>query len=240
MRVLCVEDDPTMLELIQAVLASEGHEVLGAATGADAMRLLRGHELDLVIADIGLPDMSGAEVLRATRALAPAMPTVGISASMDPAIEAEALEAGVGRFLRKPFHIADLLGEVRLIASLRGRLRLLLAGSLAASRPVMNALRQEGFVVSSAGGAEAVISALHNQPIDILVAAAHDQLASAEQFLARRKTDRTMSNVPVIAVTEGQDDSLLRDGAALCLPAPLDAPTLAKVLHFMGPSLRAN
>jgi DNA-binding response OmpR family regulator len=235
MKVLCIDDDPAILELLTAVLSSEGHEVTTAANGAEALTLVLGREFDLVIADMRLPDLSGAEIIRATKAQAPGLPTLGISALADPAVEAEALDAGVGRFLRKPFLVADLLSEVRLIDSLRGRLRLLLVGRLAGHRQLLNALRQEGFVVSVAATLDAVHSAVHSQPIDVAVARAGDE-PSAEQILGLKKSDPAFANVAVLAVTSpGQngDDALLRSGASLCLPAPLEAHTLAALLHFM-------
>jgi DNA-binding response OmpR family regulator len=234
MKILCIDDDPSILELLHAVLSSEGHEVVFAATGAQALQLVLGREFDLVIADMKLPDLSGAEIIRATKAQAPGLPTLGISAAADPAVEAEALDAGVGRFLRKPFLVADLLSEVRLIDSLRGRLRLLLAGRLAGHRSLLNALRQEGFVVSLAPTAEAARAAVRSQPVDVVIARAGDEVG-AEQFLGWKKTDPAFANVSVLAVTTpGQgDDQLLRDGASLCLPAPVEARTLATLLHFM-------
>ena len=234
MKILCVDDDPAILELLQAVLSSEGHELALAPNGGEALQLIMNRDFDLVIADMMLPDLSGAEIIRATKATAPGMPTLGISAAADPAVEAEALDAGVGRFLRKPFLVADLLSEVRLIDSLRGRLRLLLAGRIAAQRALLNALRQEGFVVTLAPTHEEARTALSSQPVDVVVARAGDDL-SAEQILQWKSADANLARLVVLAVTTpGQDqDALLRQGASLCLPAPVDARTLATLLHFM-------
>jgi DNA-binding NtrC family response regulator len=186
-----------------------------------------------VIADMRLPDLSGAEIIRATKAMAPGLPTLGISAAADPAVELEAMDAGVGRFLRKPFVVADLLSEVRLIDSLRGRLRLLIAGRIGANRSMLNALRQEGFVVSTAGTLDAARSVMQSQPIDVVVARAGEE-PSAEQFLMMKKDHPAMARVGVLAVTgPGQDAALLKQGASLCLPAPIEARTLATLLHFM-------
>lgn len=231
MKVLCIDDDPAILELLKAVLSSEGHEVVTASNGGEALQQIISTEFGLVISDMHLPDLGGPEIIRATKAMAPGLPTLGISA--DPSVEAEALDAGVGRFLRKPFAVGDLLAEVRLIDSLRGRLRLLLAGRIGASRPLLNALRQEGFVVASAATFAAAKALLESQPIDVVVARAGEE-PSAEQFLGLKKSLPAFPRLSVIAVTaQGQDASLLRDGASLCLPAPIEARTLATVLHFM-------
>lgn len=233
MKILCIDDDPPILDLLEAVLSSEGHQVVKASSGRDALQHVIAHEFDLVIADMRLPDLSGAEIIRATKAMAPGLATLGISAALDPAVESEAMDAGVGRFLRKPFLVADLLSEVRLIDSLRGRLRLLLAGRVGAHRAMLNALRQEGFVVSTAATMDAARAVMQSQPVDVVVARAGEE-PSAEQFLALKKSDPAMANIGVLAVTgPGQDAALLKQGASLCLPAPIEARTLATLLHFM-------
>lgn len=234
MKILCIDDDPSLLELLEEVLVAAGHEVLTAANGTQALQIIVSQELDLVIADMMLPDLSGAELIRAAKAQAPGLPTLGISAAADPGIESEARDAGAGRFLRKPFLVADLLGEVRLIDSLRGRQRLLLAGRLAGHRSLVSALRQEGFVVTLAPSVESARTALQSQPIDVAIARAGDEV-SAERFLTWRNELPSASKLAVLAVTSpGQDqDALLRMGCSLCLPAPVDARTLATLLHFM-------
>ncbi len=234
MRILCIDDDPSILELLEAVLSSEGHELILAASGAEALQLLVSRDFDLVITDMKLPELGGAEIIRATKAMAPGLPTLGISGAADPSVEAEALDAGVGRFLRKPFLVADLLSEVRLVDSLRGRLRLLLAGRLGAERTLLNQLRQEGFVVTCAATADEARAALQSQPIDVVVAPAFEE-PSAGAFLEWKRADPAFARLSVIAVTAaGQEqDALLRKGAALCLPLPVEARTLAALLHFM-------
>jgi len=232
-KILCVDDDPATLELLQAVLSADGHTLEVAATGAEALQQIISAEFDLVITDMFLPDLGGAEIVRATKAMAPGLPTLGISGAADPAVEAEALDAGVGRFLRKPFAVADLLSEVRLIDSLRGRLRLLLTGRFEKARALVNSLRQEGFVTATAGTFEAACDVLEKQPIDVVIARA-GELPSPEQFLQLKRSKPLYARLSVLAVTSaGQEDALLREGASLCLPAPIEASTLATLLHFM-------
>jgi DNA-binding response OmpR family regulator len=243
MRILCIDDDPALLELLVAVLSSEGHVIETAADGASALAAVLAREFDLVIADMRLPDLSGAEIVRACKAQAPGLATLGISGVNDPAVEAEALDAGVGRFLRKPFAVADLLSEVRLIDGLRGRLKLLLTGRLSANRSLLNALRQEGFVASGAPTAADVLGAARNRAVDVVLARVDDD-PGADLILRYKHEDPAFANVSLLAVTQGspgQDDALLREGASICLPAPVDARTLATLLHFMqAPPRRAS
>ena len=233
MKILCIDDDPVTLELLVAVLSAEAHTVETASSGAQALQQIIGSEFDLVITDMCLPDLGGAEIVRATKAMAPGLPTLGISGAPDPSVEAEALDAGVGRFLRKPFAVADLLSEVRLIDSLRGRLRLLLAGRFGPGRQLVNSLRQEGFVTTTAATFEDARAVIEHQPIDVVIARA-GEFPSAEQFLQLKKADPIYARLSVLAVTSGgQDDAILREGASLCLPSPVDPHVLATLLHFM-------
>jgi DNA-binding response OmpR family regulator len=234
MKILCIDDDPAILELLVAVLSSDGHEVVTASDGAGGLRAVVTSDFDLVIADMMLPDLYGAELIRAAKAQAPGLPTVGISAAQDPAVEAEARDAGAGRFLRKPFLVADLLSEVRLIDSLRGRLRLLLVGRLGSNQALVSALRQEGFLVSLAPTAESARAALDSQPVDVAIARAGDE-PSAELLCEIREKDRNAEWTVVAVTSPGQDqDALLRRGVSMCLPAPLEARTLVTLLHFMS------
>lgn len=234
MRILCVDDDPAILLLLERVLRSAGHETMGAATGAAALQQIVQHSFDLVITDMMLPDLRGADIIRATKVQAPALPAIGISANQDPAVKAEFIDAGVGRFLPKPFRIADLLSEVRLVDSLQGRLRLLLAGPVAEEKGFIRALRQEGFVVLSAPGREETLGLLREQSIDVLVCEDGADPGAGE-LLAWRRAKLEREHVVVIVAThaESNDHELLTAGASLCLGRPLDASPLASMLHFM-------
>jgi DNA-binding response OmpR family regulator len=113
-RVLVVDDTPANIKLLDAVLTSQGHTVVAAASGAEALSLVDQETPDLVLLDILMPGMDGYEVCRRLRAQ-PAtanLPIIMITAS-EMKDKVKGLEAGADDFLTKPFDQAELLARVR-------------------------------------------------------------------------------------------------------------------------------
>lgn len=112
--VLVADDEEPTLEILASVIEDLGHQVLAARDGAEALRLARDHNPDLIITDFMMPGCNGLELIRAVRADADlaAVPVILISA----ATPAAAVEAT--RFFAKPLHLGDLEEEVeRLLAT---------------------------------------------------------------------------------------------------------------------------
>ena len=244
MKILCVEDEPSLRQLLENVLRKAGHVVVACETGAEALHRLLGGDFDLIIADMMLPDLKGVEIIRAAKAQAPSLPAIGISAHVEDAVQQEFLDAGCGRFISKPFHIADLLAEVRLVEGLEGRLHILLAGPIANEGSFARGLRQEGFVVLALEDGVAVGEALAREPIDVIVTE-DGANPGALELLKWKRADPARERIVTVVVTrpESDEDALLRAGAGLCLGHPLDAQPLASLLHFMvspRPSLPAG
>jgi two-component system, NtrC family, response regulator PilR len=112
-RILVVDDERSMRELLAIVLKREGHEVLLAEHGRGALAALERGPVDLLISDIKMPDMTGIEVLRGAKALDPTIEAVMMTAfaSQDSAIEA--LRLGACDYLIKPFDVDALKVKVR-------------------------------------------------------------------------------------------------------------------------------
>jgi len=117
-RVLVVDDEAPMRRTLEIGLRAGGYEVDLAATGGEALETVRAQPPDLVILDLGLPDIDGVQLARALRG-ATAVPIIVVSARTGDAMRAAALDAGADDYVTKPFGMDDLLGRVR--ASLRGR-----------------------------------------------------------------------------------------------------------------------
>lgn len=111
--VLLVEDDDDSRELMAEVLASAGYEVATAASGAEAVRLLSGRRVDVVITDLGLPGMGGLEVARASKALAPGVPVVVVTGWTEREDVARARGREVDAVLVKPVDPDGLSAAVR-------------------------------------------------------------------------------------------------------------------------------
>lgn len=103
LRILTVDDEPSMLRVLQIMLERMGHECAGAGNGLEAMEMLRGDEFDLVISDLRMPKLDGLGLLRTMRDEAIELPLIMISAhgSIDTAVGA--MKLGAIDFLQRPF-----------------------------------------------------------------------------------------------------------------------------------------
>ena len=111
-KVLIVEDEKSIAHFISTILSSNGYEPLQARTGTEAMTMISSHCPDLVILDLGLPDMDGIDILRSLREWS-SLPVVVVSARTHERDKVEALDLGADDYLTKPFGTAELLARVR-------------------------------------------------------------------------------------------------------------------------------
>jgi two-component system, NtrC family, response regulator PilR len=112
-RILVVDDEPSMRELLAIVLRREGYEVLLAANGRAAVDLLEHQSVDLLISDINMPDMSGVDVLRAAKRVDQDILGIMITAFASTETAVEAMRLGACDYLSKPFDIDLLKMKVR-------------------------------------------------------------------------------------------------------------------------------
>jgi two-component system KDP operon response regulator KdpE len=111
-RILLVEDDATLRATLTIALAAEGHHVLPAADGRTALDAVREDQPDLVILDLGLPDIDGTRVLAELRA-GSSIPVLVLSARSDPSDKVGALDIGADDYLTKPFGTEELAARIR-------------------------------------------------------------------------------------------------------------------------------
>jgi two-component system, OmpR family, KDP operon response regulator KdpE len=115
-KVLVVDDDPSLLKALRIGLTARGDDVVVAQSGAEAINQVALARPDLVILDLGLPDIDGIEVCRRIREFSP-VPIVVLSAYGEEQRKVEALDSGADDFVTKPFGMAEL--EARLRVALR-------------------------------------------------------------------------------------------------------------------------
>lgn len=111
-RILCVEDEPQLLRALGANLRARDYEVDLAPTGERALLLASEHRPDAVILDLGLPGMSGIDVIRAVRTWS-RIPIIVLSARDAERDKIEALDAGADDYVAKPFGMGELLARLR-------------------------------------------------------------------------------------------------------------------------------
>ena len=119
--ILIVDDEPPIRRLLRTSLNSQGFQVSEAADGRGALAEIERSRPDLVILDLGLPDMDGADVIRALRDGGNAVPILVLSSRVDEKGKVEALDLGADDYVTKPFGTAELFARIR--AALRHRLQ---------------------------------------------------------------------------------------------------------------------
>lgn len=122
MRVLVCEDQDAIRRMIETLVGSSGHEVVGVATGAQAVERASTEPFDILLLDLMLPGaLDGFEVCARLRAeeSTKALPIFVISAMDDPESQARVKNAGATAFYSKPFRPLELLNDIRAIAATR-------------------------------------------------------------------------------------------------------------------------
>ena len=114
-RVLVIDDEPQIVRALAINLRARRYEVDTAASGAEALRVAAAHPPDLVILDLGLPDMDGTEVIHGLRGWT-TVPILVLSGRSDSADKVDALDAGADDYVIKPFGMDELLARMRAMA----------------------------------------------------------------------------------------------------------------------------
>lgn len=121
-HVLVVDDEERILSFVRRGLTAAGYRVSSAGSGSEALELLKAGGIELVLLDIGLPDISGFEVLERLRAAGSSVPVIALTARDSARDVAAGLDGGADDYIPKPFTFDELLARIR--ARLRDRERL--------------------------------------------------------------------------------------------------------------------
>jgi two-component system KDP operon response regulator KdpE len=120
-RILIVDDEPPIRRLLRTSLVSQGFQIVEATTARDALDEVEKARPDLIVLDLGLPDMQGQEVIRLLRGQGSSVPIVVLSSRTDETGKVEALDLGADDYVTKPFGTDELLARIR--TALRHRLQ---------------------------------------------------------------------------------------------------------------------
>ncbi|WP_316976487.1 response regulator transcription factor [Shumkonia mesophila] len=113
-RILVVDDESHIRKFLRISLTAHGYAVVEAVRGADAIQCAASEGVDLVVLDLGLPDMDGQDVIRRLREWTQ-IPILVLSVRADEMDKVEALDAGANDYVTKPFGIAELIARVRVL-----------------------------------------------------------------------------------------------------------------------------
>jgi two-component system KDP operon response regulator KdpE len=120
LKVLVVDDEPPIRKLLRMGLSTQGYEILDAPNGKVALELVA-QKPDLIILDLGLPDIEGLDLLRIMRQQNEGVPIVVLSSRGEEAAKVQALDLGADDYVTKPFGMDELLARIR--AALRHQLQ---------------------------------------------------------------------------------------------------------------------
>jgi two-component system, OmpR family, KDP operon response regulator KdpE len=112
-RVLVVDDEPAIRRFLRTTLTAQGFQVDEAADGKDALEELRRRPIDLLILDLGLPDMDGFDIIERLRGSGSSVPILVLSSRADEAGKVKALDLGADDYVTKPFGVEELLARMR-------------------------------------------------------------------------------------------------------------------------------
>jgi two-component system KDP operon response regulator KdpE len=110
--VVLIEDEPQIRRFLRATLTGQGYRLFEATSGADGLVEVASRQPDVVIVDLGLPDMDGLEVIRRLREWSP-VPVIVLSARGQERDKVTALDAGADDYVSKPFSAGELLARIR-------------------------------------------------------------------------------------------------------------------------------
>lgn len=117
--ILIVEDDKYITNFLNLSLKQEGYRILSTAFGGEALNLFYSHNPDIVILDLGLPDMDGLDVIRKIREIS-SKPIIVVSARLEEHEKINALDLGANDYVVKPFYMGELLARIRVARRLSG------------------------------------------------------------------------------------------------------------------------
>ena len=112
-NILVVDDESSIRQALRVTLGTSGFEVAEAATGEQALELIRGTHYDAVLLDMNMPGMGGMTACREIRRLAPGLPILMVTIRDNQDDKVEALESGADDYVTKPFHMRELTARVR-------------------------------------------------------------------------------------------------------------------------------
>jgi len=117
-RILVVDDEPQLVRALRINLSARQHDVLTATDGEQALRSAAADRPEVIVLDLGLPDISGIEIVRQLRTWSP-VPIVVLSGRTDSRDKIDALDAGADDYLTKPFSVGELLARIRAVTRRR-------------------------------------------------------------------------------------------------------------------------
>lgn len=228
MRVFVVDDDESYCKMLVRVLRADGHDVVAAHRGAEALTRALSEEFDVLICDLMLPDLHGTEVIRALKAQSPDLPVMVSSALTPEAWRDKCLDAGASGFLQKPISLKLLRDELAMVQQSRTQLTVWVVDPDEMHR---NRLRREltGHGCRVSVFADVTEAQGPGWPNLLLIEAG---VTGALKLIADAGSAASMTFGENVA--PDREEALLRAGAALCMAKPVDVDQLMIQARFLA------
>lgn len=234
MKILVVDTDPNMLQLLERELTAEGHEVSTCQAGSEALTASIMREFDLLITELTIPDLPGTEIVSAIKSSVPHLPVIVIT-SLNPEEWAQpSQDAGATGFLQKPFKIEALREEVGFVQMGRAE-----AMSVAIIDPdyihrvhLTKAFKHLGCQVNAWGDVKTAVQHFesHAPPSLLLL---DSSLRDVWRGLVWATKQHILAFVYADEVNDEIQDTLMRAGAALILSKPIQCEALITQARFL-------
>lgn len=225
-RVLVVDDEPSVLLTLAGNLELEGFEVETAETGAQALAVVASRELDLVFSDIRMPGLSGIDLFRQVKRLRPDLPMILNTAFFSESEVRAAVREGVFAVLPKPIDIDQVSALLRRAA---GRPLVLVVEEAAR---VVSRLAASGVRARAASDGAEALAAMRSGSVDVCVVELETGGPTGVEVVEElRRQDPTLS--VVVFSSSARSDVFARAvtlGAFACLEAPFDVGHLVEVI----------
>jgi len=229
-RVLVVDDEESMRITLAANLELEGHEVVEAASGEEALRKVRERPVDVVLADIRMPGLHGVELHRHLRREQPGLPVVLMTAFAQESLVEDALAEGVFTVMHKPFDVAHLLRTLRHAASVPEVL--VVDDSEDVAEATVEGLRLCGVRAQAVYDGDMALERMGSGKIDVCVVDLVMPGVTGPQVVERLRG--AGQPVAIIAVSGHDVPEMMRQVAALgdvaCMRKPISIRELAQVI----------
>jgi CheY-like chemotaxis protein len=236
-RVLVVDDEARIRELLVETLQAVGYQTAGASGGGEALDKLRAEKFDLVISDIVMPEMSGLELLNHIQKRHPGLPVVMITGSAYKGVAQAAQAAGAAGFLPKPFrisHIEDMMEETL------GRKKEAAAVLVVDDDPAFldflgDSLKSKGYLPLKARNGREALELFGRRPARFALVDYHLPDMNAVELLDLLKQENP--NLPVVLITgrEVPEDAKRSGHFEIWLQKPLALPELFRAIEVLNP-----
>jgi CheY-like chemotaxis protein len=229
-RILLVDDEPSLRITLAANLELDGFEVVEAASGEAALELLQSTPFDLMLSDIRMTGISGAELFQRAKESHPQMPIVLMTAFALEDVVRAVLRDGVFAVLSKPFDVAHV--SRTLLRAVRRPVVLIVDDQVEQARSVAESLRAIGLRVEAISDGAAALQAVEDRPVDVCIVDLVMPGMSGAEVVERLRAAH--SHVTAIVVTDEEVPDLMQraaaNGAFACLRKPVPPPELAQVV----------